>query len=87
MKKTNISFAYDEEKLSAVKMFMAQKEAELEAELAGFMESLYKKYVPSGVREYIELMDGQAGREKEKRKQPQRAQPQAGSVSSGSEVN
>ena len=68
MKKITISFNYDEEKLSAVKMFISQKDTDLDAELEGFMDSLYKKHVPLGVREYIEMIDEQTGREKEKKK-------------------
>jgi len=80
MKKVSISFTYDEEKLNAVRMFLAQKNVELENELSEFMEGLYKKQVPAGVREFIEMMEVQAGREKDKRKPPARPTPQSAPI-------
>jgi len=88
MKKTNISFQYDEDKLNAVKMFLEQKNVDLDEELEAFMESIYKKYVPAGVRDYIEMMEEQTGREKEKKKtakSPQPVPPQPGMMPGGGE--
>ena len=55
MKKDNVTFAYDSEKLSALKMYMAQKDIRLEDELEKITESLYNKTVPSNVRDYIAM--------------------------------
>ena len=68
MKKASVSFSFDEEKLGAVKMFLSQKNTDLDAEMEGFLDSLYRKHVPAGVREYIEMAGIQAGKEKEKKK-------------------
>ena len=51
MKKAMISA----EKLSAAKLYMAQKDLSFEDELEKAAEALYGKYVPAGVREFIEL--------------------------------
>lgn len=55
MKKETVTFTYDAEKLSALKMYMAQKNIKLEDELEKTAESLYNKTVPNSVREYIAL--------------------------------
>ena len=57
MKKATITVTFEQEKLKAVQFYLGKSGASLEAELDGFMERLYKKYVPSQTREYIESMD------------------------------
>ena len=58
MKKTNITVAFDEEKLSALKMYLGQKNTTVEKELAKALDVLYGKTVPAGVREFIALRTG-----------------------------
>lgn len=53
MKKAMISVAFDAEKLSAAKLYMAQKDLSFEDELEKAAEALYGKYVPAGVQEFI----------------------------------
>ena len=57
MKKTTISVAVEQEKLRAIQFYMGKSETSLEAELGEFMAKLYKRYMPSQTREYIESMD------------------------------
>ena len=57
MKKTTISVAVEQEKFRAIQFYMGKSETSLEAELGEFMAKLYKRYVPSQTREYIESMD------------------------------
>lgn len=57
MKKTNITFGYDDEKLSALKMYMEQKDADFSDELLKAVDSMYAKYVPSNVRDFIDMRD------------------------------
>ena len=54
MKKATISVAVEQEKLRAIQFYMGKSGTYLEAELDDFMARLYKKYVPSQTREYIE---------------------------------
>lgn len=54
MKKATISVAVEQEKLRAIQFYMGKSGTSLEAELNDFMARLYKKYVPSQTREYIE---------------------------------
>ena len=55
MKKTTITISYDEEKFSALKMYLAQKNMQAESELGKALETLYVKTVPAGVREFIDM--------------------------------
>lgn len=55
MKKETVTFTYDAEKLSALKMYMAQKNIRLEDELEKTAENLYNRIVPSNVRDYIAM--------------------------------
>ena len=59
MKKINVSVAYDEEKLSALKLYLEQKGQKVETELEKSLEALYSKTVPTGVREYLSLRSGE----------------------------
>lgn len=58
MKKVTISIQYDEEKLSAMKLYLGQKNTGLEDWLFHELDSLYSKTVPVGVREFIEMRSG-----------------------------
>ena len=53
--KKNITVSFDEEKLSALKLYLEQKGQKVEAELEKSLETLYNKTVPTGVREYLSL--------------------------------
>lgn len=55
MKKTSITVSFDEEKLSALKLYLEQKGQKVETELEKSLEGLYNKTVPTGVREYLSL--------------------------------
>ena len=53
--KKSVTVSDDSEKLSALEMYLWQKNMKLSEELEKFAEQLYQKYVPSNVREFIEL--------------------------------
>lgn len=53
MKKTTVNLAFDDEKLAAIRMYMAKKDADLDEELHTQLEKLYEKYVPANVRDFI----------------------------------
>jgi len=57
MKKTVVTITCEDEKLAAIRLFLTQKGLDLEQELAGFMEQLFKRHVPKNVQEYLELKD------------------------------
>lgn len=56
MKKATVTVSFEQEKLKAVQFYAGKNDTSLELELDTFMEKLYKKYVPSQTREYIESM-------------------------------
>lgn len=58
MKKATITISFDEEKLAALKMYLAQKNMQVESELEHALDSLYVKNVPAGVRDFIEMKSG-----------------------------
>ncbi len=65
MKKT-ISVSIPEEKLTALRMYMGQKNSSIEDELSKYAEQLYNKHVPQNVREYIAMTTGEAPEPKRK---------------------
>lgn len=58
MKKTNIAISYDEEKVTAARLYLKQKNMKLEEELAKAMDVLYTKSVPANVRDFIDMRTG-----------------------------
>ena len=55
MKKSSISIMYDDEKLSAIRLYMSQRDLDFKEELEKSVDSLYAKYVPANVREFIDM--------------------------------
>ena len=53
--KHNVTVSFDEEKLSALKIYLQQKDKDVESERTSSLELLYEKSVPANVRNYIEL--------------------------------
>lgn len=53
MKKAAINLSFDEEKLSAIRMYMTKKDVDLDTELLSQLDRLYEKYVPVNVRDFI----------------------------------
>ena len=54
MKKSSIILGYDEERLSAARLYLKRRGLTLEEKMAAHLDRLYEKYVPQAVREYIE---------------------------------
>ena len=73
MKKANITIVYDAEKLSALKLYLGQKNLFVETELIAATDNLYVKTVPANVRDFIEL---QAGNVKPNERKKREAKPQ-----------
>jgi len=71
MKKTSVSIMYEDEKLNAVKMYMEQRDLDFKEELEKSVDSLYAKYVPANVREFIDMKGLQAKPPKPKKPKPQ----------------
>ena len=54
MKKTTFNISFDEDKASALVLYLSQKGTELERAL----DALYTKTVPAGVRDFIDMKSG-----------------------------
>ena len=61
MKKTSVGIMYDDEKLNAIRLYMSQRD----------LDSLYAKYVPANVREFIDMKSVLAKPPKPKKQKPQ----------------
>lgn len=55
MKKTSVGIMYDDEKLNAIRLYMSQRDLDFKEELEKSVDSLYAKYVPANVREFIDM--------------------------------
>ena len=64
--KNTVSVPIDEGKLSAIEMYLEQKNTTLAAELDRYVDQLYGKIVPQNVREYIEKLSAQQKRQERK---------------------
>jgi|BioPla2DNA2_1021312.scaffolds.fasta_scaffold67794_1 hypothetical protein len=53
--KKSISIGVESEKLSALEMYLGQKDLKLTDELEKCIDSLYQKYTPQNVRDFIEM--------------------------------
>lgn len=65
--KNTITISIAPEKLSALKMYMKQKNTSAETELEKYAEQLYQKNVPQNVRDFIDMMSGQTEQKPKKR--------------------
>jgi len=56
--KATVTLSYDEERLSALRLYLAEKNAQVEDELTKSLDALYGKTVPQSVRHYLDLRGG-----------------------------
>lgn len=57
-KKITLTCAFDAQKIDAMRTFAAEKNVDLDAELAKFLERKYVQLVPKNVRQYIAGLNG-----------------------------
>ena len=62
---------YDDEKLNAIRLYMSQRDLDFKEELEKSVDSLYAKYVPANVREFIDMKGSQVKTPKSKKPKPQ----------------
>ncbi len=60
MKKVSLTVSWEEEKLSALRLYLAEKDIQVEDALVKALESLYAKAVPQPVQHFLELRNGAA---------------------------
>lgn len=71
--KNTITISLAPEKLSALTMYMKQKNTSAEEELKKFTEQLYQKNVPQNVRDFIDMMSGQSEQKPKKRSEQKKS--------------
>ena len=68
MKQANIQITFEEEKLRALRRYVAKRDSTLELELQKAAQRLYEKVVPAAVQEYI----GDGAQEEPERRAPKK---------------
>ena len=53
--KATVTISYDEELLTALRLYLAEKKTRVEDELTKSLDALYGKIVPQSVRHYLTL--------------------------------
>ena len=59
MKKTAVTFQYDDTKLGAIKQYLDLKGIDMQTELTKSLDALYNKVVPTQVREFLAMQNGE----------------------------
>lgn len=80
MKNVNVTIPFDEEKLTALRLYAAQKNLSVESELLQALEALYTKNVPQNVRDFI----GMKEQTKAAKSKPVRTSPPSADEGDGS---
>lgn len=75
--KKSITVAVNEEKLSAIEMYLEQKNTTLAAELDKYVDQLYGKIVPQNVRDFIDMMSAKKPARKSKNTAPAESEKQS----------
>ena len=68
--KKSISVSVNEEKLSAIEMYLEQKNTTLAAQLDRHVEQIYQKNVPQNVRDFIDMMSAKKPARKPRNSSP-----------------
>lgn len=75
--KKSVTVAVNEEKLSAIEMYLEQKNTTLAAELEKYADQLYGKVVPQNVRDFIDMMSAKKPARKPKNFSPAESEKQS----------
>lgn len=60
MKKASIHISYEEERLAALNIYLTQKNMSVETELQSYLNTLYLRYVPASVREFVAMRNDES---------------------------
>ena len=75
--KKSVTVAVNDEKLSAIEMYLEQKNTTLAAELDKYVEQLYQKNVPQNVRDFIDMMSAKKPARKPRSSSPAETEKQS----------
>lgn len=74
--KKSVTIAVNDEKLSAIEMYLEQKNTTLAAELDKYVEQIYQKNVPQNVRDFIDMMSAKKPARKPRNSSPAESEKQ-----------
>ncbi len=72
--KKSVTVSVSEERLSAIEMYLEQKNTTLAAELDKYIDQLYLKTVPQNVRDFIDMMSEKKPVRKQKITAPKKSE-------------
>ena len=72
--KKSVTVSVNEKKLSAIEMYLEQKNTTLAAELDKYIDQLYLKTVPQNVRDFIDMMSEKKPVRKQKITAPKKSE-------------
>ena len=75
--KKSVTVNVNEKKLSAIEMYLEQKNTTLAAELEKYVDQLYGKVVPQNVRDFIDMMSAKKPARKQKNLAPDESEKQS----------
>lgn len=75
--KKSVAVSVNEEKLSAIEMYLEQKNTTLAAELDKYVDQLYQKNVPQNVRDFIDMMSSKKPAGKREKPSPAESEKQS----------
>lgn len=75
--KKSVTVSVNEKKLSAIEMYLEQKNTTLAAKLEKYVEQLYGKVVPQNVRDFIDMMSDRKPARKPKNLAPDESKKQS----------
>lgn len=75
--KKSVTVAVNDEKLSAIEMYLEQKNTTLAAELDRYVDQLYQKNVPQNVRDFIDMMSAKKPARKPRNSSPAETEKQS----------
>ena len=75
--KKSVTVNVNEKKLSAIEMYLEQKNTTLAAELEKYVDQLYGKVVPQNVRDFIDMMSDRKPTRKPKNLAPDESEKQS----------
>ena len=76
--KKSVTVSVSEERLSAIEMYLEQKNTTLAAELDKYIDQLYLKTVPQNVRDFIDMMSEKKPARKQKITAPVESEKKSG---------
>ncbi|MGN1119152.1 MAG: DUF6103 family protein [Oscillospiraceae bacterium] len=76
--KKSVTVSVSEERLSAIEMYLEQKNTTLAAELDKYIDQLYLKTVPQNVRDFIDMMSEKKPARKQKIAAPNESEKKPG---------